>query len=225
MPSAAMVSLTVAVQEVQDLLSATLSSGPLRLRWARARVIGRASVVLLASHFERYFYAVNEEAIGFLNGRIASQNIPEPLRLLHSADAIDRVLNTQWDNRAPQLTAFITDEAWLWSNGQTGTMRADKLLIWMNSPKPSALVRYFRYWGIPDIFTHITRTPATRGRMYLLVTELVDKRNNIAHGDATEQATRLDVKRYAATVLKFCGRADRALGLVIANRFRLGRPW
>ncbi len=47
--------------------------------------------------------------------------------------------------------------------------------------------------------------------MYLLVSELIDKRNNIAHGDSAEQATTSDVQRYAKTVMTFCSRAEVAL--------------
>jgi hypothetical protein len=226
MPSAALQSITTSVSEVQDLLSALLTAGPVRMRLKRARVIGRAGVVLLSSHFERYFYTVNEEAVAYLNAQgVRSNALPEGLRLLHSAEPIDRMLETQWQNRAAQLTAFVRDESWLWAPGQTGTIRAERLLAWMKSPKPAELVRYYRYWGIPDIFAHVTRSANTRGRMHLLVSELVDKRNNIAHGDAAEQATRVDILRYSKTVLTFCARSDRALGLAIANRFGVGRPW
>ena len=76
---------------------------------------------------------------------------------------------------------------------------------------------YFAYWGIPDIFEHITRSATTRGRMYLLVSELIDKRNTIANGESAEQATKSDVQRYAKTVMTFCSRADVALASKISS--------
>src|SRR5262245_25212618 len=107
MPSAAFQALTVAVEEVKNLLGAQLSTGPIPQRLARARVVGRASVVLLASHFERYLYAVNEEAVTFLNDqKVQCDAIPEQIRLLHSVEPIDRFLETQWLNRASQLGTF-----------------------------------------------------------------------------------------------------------------------
>jgi len=224
--SAAFHALEIALGEVEHLLAVLPGQGPLRGRLARARVVGRASVVLLASHFERFFYALNEEAISFLNARnVPSNEIPEPMRLLQCANIIDRLSETQWQNRAAQLAAFAGDDARLWIDGETGILKHDALLTWMKSPKPTDLLRYFSYWGINDVFTAVTRKRATRARMFLLVSELVDKRNDIAHGDATAQATKLDVQRYAGTVRTFCARVDRLLSVWIERRFRNGRPW
>jgi len=67
MPSEALRAFKTALGEIVDLRSVarpSLASSSLRL----ARAAGRAQAVLLSAHFERYLYAINEEAIEFLNG-------------------------------------------------------------------------------------------------------------------------------------------------------------
>lgn len=86
MGSNALSALVTAVEEVRHLVSAAPKGrgSPLRPN-PTVRAIGRASVVLLSSHFERYIYAVNEEATLFINSRgVNGEALPEQLRLVHS---------------------------------------------------------------------------------------------------------------------------------------------
>lgn len=190
------------------------------------RAVGRAGIVLLCSHFERYFYAVNEEAVAFLNERGPQGHLlPEPLRLLHSRYPIDDISPTGWENRTAKLASFVETDGWLWSGDRSGRLQAVRLLQWMTTPKPENLIRYYRYWGIQDVFSAVTRKPTTRSEFFLRIRGLVEKRNNIAHGDVNEQATPADVRRYARSVRDFCRRADRILSRSIAKSLPIGAPW
>jgi|SRR5215216_762096 len=225
MPSLSYSALVLAVSEINELTSAHPTAGAI-IPTALSRVLGRASVVLLSSHFERYFYAINEEAVTFLNScGLTGERVPETLRLVHSKQPISEIEQTSWENRSRSLAEFISTDAWLWGTGVTGSLEHQRILAWMKAPKPESLVRFYRYWGIQDIFAAITRRPTTRGSLRLLVQELVDKRNNIAHGDFSAQATRSDVRRYSHTVLTFCERADRVFARELRRLSGTTVPW
>jgi hypothetical protein len=226
MPSDALRSFMNAVDEINDLAivarPSLLATASLRL----ARVAGRAQVVLLLAHFERYFYAVNEEAVYFVNSKnVAPTVFSDRLKLLHSKNPIDELGEMEWERRALRLSSFISEDGWLWSGATNGALLHERLLAWLRTPKPADLVRYYRYWEIEDIFSLITRRPASRGRLWLGVQELVDIRNNIAHGDFDAQPTQTDIRRYVSSACTFCQRADNQLAKILGRLTRCPRPW
>jgi hypothetical protein len=219
--SRSLVSLLSGVEEVRALRShypvprGQLGTGVAAIA---AKAHGRACVVLLSSHWERYLYSVNEEAIDWLNAQNCSTNLlPEALLLRHSQVRVDSLAQTSWDRRAQQLREFIASDGPLWSDGgRTGHLDHSVLMVWMKAPFPKEVRRYYRQFGIQDIFERVTRASRTRGALLLDLNELVEKRNNIAHGDPQTEALQVDVTRYLKAVAKFSQAADS----VLARRMR-----
>lgn len=178
-----------------------------------AKAHGRACVVLLSSHLERYIHAVNEEAVDWLNNhRCGLDRFHEEFLLTQSRGAVDELANKSWEKRGSALRNFITTHGPFWTEGgTTGDLLHEPLLTWMKAPKPESLVRFYRLYGIPNIFESVTRSRAAKGALYLGLKELVEKRNNIAHGDAQTEALPMDVTRYLQAVAKFATSADKGM--------------
>lgn len=227
MPSEALSLLLAGLEEVRDLERANPTPpGGLPERPRVVRAINRASVVLLSSHLERYLRNLNEEAVSVINAAtVDGLSLPASLRLQHSKAPIDELANAQWDNRAALLSRLVATDGWLWGSSPKTDIDHDRLLRWMKSPSPDRARRFFKLWNITDIFAIITRQSHTRQRMWLKLKELVEKRNDIAHGNAGAEATYQDVRGYLAVVRTFCERADGALSRALAQLCDGNRPW
>ena len=227
MPSSAAESLTAALGEVADLMAADPTPpGAIPVDPARSRAIARGCIVLLAGHLERYVYACNEELVQHINASaVPGDSLPLPVRLRHTHRIIEDIGQTQWDKRKGGLEELVASDAWLWSIAATGAMEPARILEWMKSPKPKALQTYFQMWGIPDIYVSITRQPHTRADLWLRLASLVDKRNLIAHGDLSVDATPNDIRQFRDAVRAFCLRSDGVIARHVSRTMAIASPW
>ncbi len=228
MPSNALENLEIGLAEIQALQRANPSpqQGSGLKRPEVVRAMGRSEIVLLSSHFERYIRALNEEAVDSVcNSSMTAADLSERLKLQHARHAIDKIYEITWERRADALTDYSARESWLWEAAAPISMLdSSRLLTWMKAPTAKNVIRAFGLWGIPDIFRAITRKPIHYGRLRLRIDELVEKRNNIAHGDFTVEATYLDVVQYTSAVRRFCTSADLRLASQLSRTLHT-RPW
>ncbi len=227
MPSDAFKSLQLGLHEIVDLLRADPTpKGGISPDPPVSRAVLRSAVVILCSHFERYLRSVNEESISLINdSNVAYGLIPETLRLEHSRDAIDSLAKTEWSNRAKGLIDYTSNDAWLWGTADKGNLDHRHVIQWMRSPAPKYIARFYRTWGIEDIFSSITRKSHTKRRFYLKIKEFVEKRHNIAHGDFATEATIDEVREYQFVIRLFCDRVDRRLFRILSSELGLPCSW
>lgn len=229
MSSDALGSFLDAVREVHALQMANPSpdsSSPFS-RPTVKRAIGRSQVVLLSGHFERYLREVNEEAISYLCAQsVQVEELPLSVRLRHARSPVDDLFERAWERRELALRAFASTEARLWIDGAVvSELDAGRLLEWMKTPNSKNVQRYFRQWGLDDIFSSVTRKESVRADLWLRLDELVDKRNNIAHGDLTVEATHMDVVRFLSALRRFVPRIDARFARILGRVAGGDAPW
>lgn len=227
MTSDALRALWHGIGEVRNLQSANpILPGKFPNKPLVVRAVNRASVVLLSSYLERYLRNINEEAASVVNeSDLSGINLPVSMRLTHSKLPIDDISVMQWDKRDLKLIEFLDSDGWLWVPEKQGKLDHTRLLRWMRSPSPERILRMFSLWGVPDVFSAVTRRPHTRKRMWLRLGELVEKRNAIAHGDLGAQATGNDIASYISVVNDFCKRADGIFARRLAVLCEKPKPW
>lgn len=232
MASRALGDLLTGIEEVRALRANSRPRRTVRRRdehsWVAAQIANRrACVVLMCSHYERYIYGLNEEATDFLNSLgLASERLPERVRLLQSKGMVEDLSLQQWDMRSRKLEEFATSHAPMWTPGaKVVVLAAGPMLASMKSPKVRDVQRYFESFGVPRIFDQITRSEQTRRHLTRSLQALVDSRNGIAHGDATVQPLSSDLTEYIRGVITFASRADRVFARRLGTMGGAVDPW
>jgi len=229
MPSNALKGLQAGLEEVRALrklspVRDTLARGP---KASTARAHGRASVVLLSGHYERYIRALNEEALAWFKFQdVKSSQVPDEIKLRHSKVTIDKIATASWNNRKQMLIDFSMNDSLLWDDSATPALLDHTKVLYMKSPKSEEVKKFFAMYGIPDIFAKATRKTHRRSHLWLKLQEMVDKRNNIAHGDFTTEALPSEIMSYIDSVGKFCETADRVFSAELKRIAKSSlKPW
>ena len=227
MPSAAYYSLITGAEEVEDILRADPTPrGGLSPQPSITRALTRAALVMLCGHFERYVRGSIEEAVEIINTTgVERDQLPTKFKLLHTRTGADRLLETDWHRREQAITSFLESDGWLWADLPVSRLEGTKLLWNLKSPDPYRLMKLYEIWGVEDIFGRITKAQHTRDRFFSRLTELVQKRNNIAHGTYAVEATRGELMDYLGIVAEFCRRADGVLAHVLRYQMKVPCGW
>ena len=194
----------IGVQEVRTLLSlCSLSES----ETARNNAVSRASTVLLVSHFESLVKSVAEEFMDSVaSGAIESRSIPIGIRELHSIPRMEEILACGDRAQRATLLRKITEYGCLWvpeAKPPAGLLKASALVRKVTSADHLVVDEVFDLMGAAspvcdgdiDVDLEDDGVPSPVN-IRLMLRDVIQCRNDIAHGDADRIPTRKDVERY-----------------------------
>jgi hypothetical protein len=148
-----------------------------------AGAVNRAAVVLLCAHFEGYLGDLAEDVVDYLNGNApALSDIPDALLACQVDDELETIFGmTDRARRVSRTTSLIESFGTMWvGNTLSGSpLKADALVGDLGNPKPRAVQRLFDRIGIEAVLDQVA---ISSGNATWRLNELVDGRNDIAHG-------------------------------------------
>lgn len=185
----------------------------------RANAAMRASVVLLVAHFESYLKSVALEFVDYLStGSIESRAIPAELRDLHTMRAVRHIHESGSLQERTAHFKKLSQVAVLWNDDakpSPGTLRAELLAREVTSAKPDKIDRLFKLMGGSgqvcdgDIDVTLPIFGLSTLNIRRGVLDVVDCRDDIAHGDSNRKPTSQDVERYVTLLEALADRLDR----------------
>lgn len=200
---------------------------------SRANAARRASVVLLTAHFESYLKSIAEDFVDYLSsGTLESRAIPPALRDLHTMSLVKKIQNSSSLTERTAHFKKLSQVAQLWNNDakpSRGALRAEVLSREVTSAKPDKIDLLFQIMGgagqvcdgdidltLPDV--GLSTLNIRRG-----VLDVVECRDDIAHGDTSRKPTSQDVERYVALLEALADRLDRK-GTELKQRIVIPAP-
>lgn len=172
--------------------------------------ITRACVVMLVAHFEGFVKASLTELIDEIcRAKPPARRLPEALLELHTRERIHEIFGTEGPERIHRTRRLFTTYAQLWDADRTVNpqlLSAKVLTRQFTNAKPEVLEAVFSLLDVNDVIaeanTHVNLAIAAREddatslRVDVKLTEIVERRNKIAHGDRTEKPTPVEVEGY-----------------------------
>lgn len=198
-----------------------------------ANALHRGSVMLLSGHLERYVESLVVEAIDAINSAAPPVNqIPEPLRMIQAEQALfDAWGSSQRDRKKTMqiIKKSVSEFPWIWSDKDPcGNLKAEFLIgeNRFSNPTPYKINEVFDYFGIGKVVSKavdLYQSP-DKGLIEIKVSELIQKRNEIAHTATASSLTRQDVIDYLIHSRKLV----RAIDIVVGRQIQTitgAWPW
>ena len=215
MPTSALSDFTTGVAEVDEL---TRCAPDQTVSLTGYNAVFRAAVVLLVSHFESYLKGLAEEHVDWLSdGERQSSRIPIRLRELYSIPRLEEIAKSQDATQRASLLKKLDELTCLWketAKPPRGLLRPKTLVRVVTSASPEVIDSLFEYLGDGrtacdgEIDFEIDGDVASL-RIRLALSDVIECRNAIAHGDATRIVTEVDLARYRAFLTSLAQRLDR----------------
>lgn len=172
---------------------------------ARTNALNRAAVVLLVSHFESFLKALAEEFVdGLDTGQVEARKIPRGIRELHTIPRMEELMAC--NDAAQRLTLLrkLQPLMSLWNDTAKparGTLHAARLSRRVTNGDSQTIDALFELMGSPgrvcdgDVDIRSEDEPASLN-IRLGLSDVVQCRNDIAHGKIGRLPTSTDVQRY-----------------------------
>lgn len=181
--------------------------------------VRRASVVLLVSHFESFLRSVGEAFVDVLSsGTIEARGIPTGIRELHTLPRLQEIVSTNDAKQRHTLLKKLGDISALWNDSakpSPGTLSATTVSREITSAKADKIDRLFSLMGSPvpvcdgDIDLAREGDEIISLNIRLALADVVQCRNDIAHGDSSRKPTQEDVDKYILFLVALAARLQR----------------
>lgn len=172
--------------------------------------VTRSCTVMLVAHFEGFVKAALTELIDQIcQAKPPTRRIPEALLELHTRGRIEEIFGTEGPERIHKTRKLFSAYASLWDADRSinpQVLSAKVLTRQFTNAKPEILESVFAILDVEDVITrmddHVNRAisergdEATRVMVAVKLTEIVNRRNKIAHGDRSEKPTPVEVRNY-----------------------------
>lgn len=212
------------VEEVKTLVrlakAESRARGPLANAPA-ARALCRAAVVLLSSRIEGYVEDLAEVIVCRIVERQVPKRVLSPrLRYYCSKDLIDEIRDTRDPDKVAEKieTMFRRDEdIWCDADKFQKDLPLERVMAGFSTPRFREIRRFIARFGYRDYKGDLEgRLRADFRPCVNMVNNVVEQRNQIAHGNMRASSTPLDVTVMLELVQVFCRTTD----VVVGNWFR-----
>jgi hypothetical protein len=218
------------LRDIDELLAAHAMRGGRRRgrRWNVA-ALNRSAIVLCAAHLEGFIEDLFSEALQFvLERRLNAAAVPLEIKLLPLRRLAASVRDAGRAERRERALRRLLTQAVSLGHPRRRLRPADvdlREVLWeFSSPTPSGIDRLFSYLGMHDVLGNV-RWPRMRpDRIRQRLQNLVDRRNEIAHGTVGIRVGRGEVGYFREFLPRFSMFLDDAVRRHVAA-FARADPW